>query len=435
MRAGARCRVPGIIWFFIMFSFPCFLPGADEISVHLKIAPPEAELYLQGKLLEPEGENRGVRTYRMEAPEGELFSSSFHLYLSAPGYRDQIILHPSLSAELQDGATRDVQLQPLDSALQLEALVTTGSQPKSVLFIRRGSYIATALLNGPGIEIFDTGSMERVAAPSPDPEDAEKLGFVELLELPDRRELWVSQMTTNSIHIFDLESFRYLRSISSGGNWPKVLLAREDEERVYVSNWTGMNVTEIDTRSGKVLRRFPIPGIPRGLVLSPDERTLYVSNYSNGTIEVVDLQSGRSRSWETGPGAMRHLTISPDGTSLYGSDMLQGTVLRMDLKGERVLWERRIGPNLNTLEIDPTGMLLYVSSRGRNGKDGYLYEGEEFGTVSCLDAETGRILETVWGGDQPTGLDLSPDGSLLAFTDFLDHRIEIFRIEAGDSPW
>lgn len=50
-----------------------------------------------------------------------------------------------------------------------------------------------------------------------------------------------------------------------------------------------------------------------------------------------------------------------------------------------------------------------------------------------LDAATGRLLDAIVGGNQPTGLDLSPDGTQLAYSDFLDDRISVFQVPSSDT--
>ena len=56
----------------------------------------------------------------------------------------------------------------------------------------------------------------------------------------------------------------------------------------------------------------------------------------------------------------------------------------------------------------------------------------------AVDAASGRPLDAIVGGNQTTGLDVSPDGRLLAFSDFLDNRVQLFavppyeRLAAGD---
>ena len=71
--------------------------------------------------------------------------------------------------------------------------------------------------------------------------------------------------------------------------------------------------------------------------------------------------------------------------------------------------------------------MLYVSNRGRNGSNYYL-PGPEWGSVIAIDTRTGRILDAIVGGNQPTGLDVSPDGHTLAYSDFLDDRMTLYAI-------
>ena len=81
----------------------------------------------------------------------------------------------------------------------------------------------------------------------------------------------------------------------------------------------------------------------------------------------------------------------------------------------------------NTIDLSPDGRVLYVSNRGRNGAC-YCAPGPEWGSVLAIDAASGRVLDAIVGGNQTTGLDVSADGRLLAFTDFLDNRLSLFAI-------
>ncbi len=82
----------------------------------------------------------------------------------------------------------------------------------------------------------------------------------------------------------------------------------------------------------------------------------------------------------------------------------------------------------NTIDLSPDGRLLFVSNRGQNNAKGYNLPGPEWGTVVVFDTTTGRRLDAVVAGNQTTGLDVSPDGRLLAYTDFLDNRLVIMTI-------
>ena len=46
----------------------------------------------------------------------------------------------------------------------------------------------------------------------------------------------------------------------------------------------------------------------------------------------------------------------------------------------------------------------------------------------AIDTKTGKALDAIVGGNQCTGLDVSNDGRYVAFSDFLDGRIQVFAI-------
>jgi sugar lactone lactonase YvrE len=48
--------------------------------------------------------------------------------------------------------------------------------------------------------------------------------------------------------------------------------------------------------------------------------------------------------------------------------------------------------------------------------------------VLAIDAASGRVLDAIVGGNQTTGLDVSPDGRTLAFSDFLDNKVHLYTI-------
>ena len=72
--------------------------------------------------------------------------------------------------------------------------------------------------------------------------------------------------------------------------------------------------------------------------------------------------------------------------------------------------------------------MLFVSNRGRGSSKSDLLPGPEWGLVQLFDTGTRKLLDVIVGGNQPTALDLSDDGRLLVFSDFLDDRIRIYSV-------
>ena len=85
------------------------------------------------------------------------------------------------------------------------------------------------------------------------------------------------------------------------------------------------------------------------------------------------------------------------------------------------------------MDIGPDGRVLYMSNRGKDNPKTYYIPGPEWGTILAIDTTTGTILDAIVGGNQCTGLDVSPDGTLLAFSDFLDNKIRVYSIPPYDT--
>ena len=245
--------------------------------------------------------------------------------------------------------------------------------------------------------------------------------------LPGRGELWVTQMTTTMAHVFRLSDLAHLASFSTGGCWPKVITVSPDEKTAFVSNWESKDISVIDVDSRSVSGRIAVGGIPRGMALSRDGAFLYVCLFDRGTVQKVDLAKRVvAKSLSFGEGALRHIVLHPSGDILYVSDMLRGRILEVDASRDSLRRQLRVDRNLNTIALSPDGRHLFVCSRGPNNPEDYTKKGPAFGTLSCIDTQSMRIIDWAWGRNQPTGLAVSPDGRTVAFSNFLDDEVEVY---------
>ena len=127
-------------------------------------------------------------------------------------------------------------------------------------------------------------------------------------------------------------------------------------------------------------------------------------------------------------GAKRHIVTDFRADRLYVSDMLNSCVEVYSLKDDSLIASIKIFNNPNTVVLSPDRSLLYVSCRGPNHPEkGYLYKGFKMGRLDIIDTRTLEVTESIEAGNQPTGLDVSPDGRTLVLSDFLDNRVRVFR--------
>jgi DNA-binding beta-propeller fold protein YncE len=323
-----------------------------------------------------------------------------------------------------------IKLENETGILRRRGEYETGIQPKSVYFSPDGQRLFVPLLAQHGIDVFRLSGQllrfeRRLTIPG-----STATGFVEAMMDERRRELWISNMEENKVHIFDLDTLEYKTSAGTGGIFPKVIVQSPDGNFTAVSNWVTMDVSIFDSETKNLLRRIPVGGTPRGMAFSPDNSLLYTAIYDEPVIAIINMRqntvTSRFRLYQ-GAGAARHIIYS--NGKLYVSDMLRGTVNILNASTGAVIHSRHVGPNINTIVLSPDGQRIFVSSRGSNNPLDYTLPGPDFGAVYMLNASDLSLQERVWGRNQPTGLAISPNGRFMAFTNFLDASLEFYLIE------
>jgi YVTN family beta-propeller protein len=297
----------------------------------------------------------------------------------------------------------------------------TGSNPKQVAFSPDGKEIWVTLLGGHGVQVFDARTRKSL-----DQIRLGQHGAVEVIFTRDGSTVFASQMESASVFEIDRATRKVRRQFHTKGAWTKVMALSPDERTLYAANWSSDDVSAINLASGKV-KLLKTVRTPRGLYPTPDGRRLFVAGFADGEIQRIDLASGASKVLVRTGGAMRHLVGDPKAGRLYADDMATSQAFVVDLATERIRQLAKTDRMPNSIDLSPDGKVLYVSNRGKNGRC-YCAPGPEWGSVLAIDTTSGKVLDAMVGGNQTTGLDVSPDGRTLAFSDFLDNRVHLYTI-------
>lgn len=314
-------------------------------------------------------------------------------------------------------------------------IYSCGHAPKQVNISPDNRYIYIPLLGGNGFEVFDKKTKKIIGLFGPE-EFAEKEGFVEGLFIPEKNTFLVSQMNTSNIYEYDVSDPGapvFKRTIPAKGVWTKVIAYNKEINAIAASNWDSQDVSIIDYTSGKVTHQIKNLITPRGLMFSSDGKYLYIATFDGGTIHKYSTAAWKEKGKilvEKGSrkAAMRHIRISLDDSKIYVSDMMFNKIYEVDTASFKIAHTYSVGINTNSIDITEDGRYIYVSNRGPNNPESYLKKSLTPGTISILDLQEKKVIGTITGGTQPTGLDISPDGSYFVFSNFQDHTIELYAI-------
>jgi len=320
--------------------------------------------------------------------------------------------------------TLNVRLDPEGQLVHSLGMVECAGAPKGVIFTPDGTEAWTSILNGPpSIEIFDTETLALIGEV-----DMGEYGAVEIAFSPDGTKAYASQMETAEVFEIDVRTRKVLRELPTESAWTKVVALSPDGKTLYAANWSGDDVSEIDLASGAVRRRIPTADTPRGLWPTPDGTQLYVAGFGGGELERVDLASGKVTQVFDSNGALRHLVGDPEKGVLYASDMAKDCVWAYDLATGKTSKFCDTDAKPNTIDLSADGRVLFVSCRGENNPKSYYIPGFEWGTILLFDTSNAAPLDAIIGGNQCTALDVSDDGKVLSFSDFLDDHLQFFEV-------
>jgi len=400
-------RLVPVLLGLLTLSFLVPTPGfaQDKVAVTLKVFPPEYELFFQGDRLPYSPKGEGLRTYQL--PLG-----TNRVNLTAPASAPL-----SLSLEVKAGmAVVQAKLEPRLGPLDLVGEAATGKLPRSVAFAKDGKLLFVALQGEPGIEVFDIPSLKKRERMIPS--EPGTTGFSDVMTLGN--EVWAVQKD-GRVHIFDgtTLAFKESKALAGSGN---TYLTDLGGGKVALANWDNLQLLAVDAALRTPSGRISTGGSLRGFAFG--QGVGYATLFDKGQIAVIDVATWKVRTtWNAGK-APRPLAVV--GSTLFVGDMGSAQVLLLDAAGKTTKTVS-VPSNPHAMAVSLNQTRIAVASRGRNNTTDYQLPGPDFGKVTILDAQ-GRILGSVWGRNQPTGLAFSPDGKYLAFTDFLDNNLELYRV-------
>lgn len=223
---------------------------------------------------------------------------------------------------------------------------------------------------------------------------------------PDGTTAYVSVRDADTLAVVSLESNSKTGDIGVGDE-PQGVAVSADGSRVYVANYAGNSVSVVNTATTSVVATIPVPGTPKGLVLAPDGGRLYAALTQQDKVVAISTATLSVESEVVVGDDPHSVAITPDGYKALVTNGGDNTVSVLNLPAMAVSQTVPVGDDPGRIITTQTPMgvtLAYVSNRVGN-------------SVSELTRNVAwSVTRTIPVPDNPQGLALSADGSLLYVT-------------------
>lgn len=148
-----------------------------------------------------------------------------------------------------------------------------------------GSRAYTANLEGGGITFIERGS-GRIAT------HTTATGEIGIAVTPNGREVWLTNMTTSKVTVFDARSAKVLAAFDSGASAPVRVRFTPDGKRAVMTFGDAKKVGVFDVATRKPVRWIELDSGSKVLTISPDGRKAAVSAPHKDAVLILDLVKG-----------------------------------------------------------------------------------------------------------------------------------------------
>jgi YVTN family beta-propeller protein len=197
----------------------------------------------------------------------------------------------------------------------------------------------------------------------------------------------------------------------------------------------GGEILAISTRTGGVLWRQRVAGIPHHLTVSADGSELFVPLFDAQRIEVLDTRTGAPVGTMFSKWGMHTTRLSEDGSKLYAGSIFTGQIYVFDVSTRELVQSLSLsggefgGIGVRPFSVTADDSTIYSQLSGFHG-------------LVVMDVANNRITEFLRHNDLPSdfkypefpynvdhGLELSPDGKMLVAVSESTRQAYIFSVD------
>ncbi|MBB6284943.1 YVTN family beta-propeller repeat protein [Geobacillus subterraneus] len=208
----------------------------------------------------------------------------------------------------------------------------------------------------------------------------------------------VTNNEDDDVSVIDMGSYSVIQTIPTGKG-PHGFRISKDSQYAYVANMGEDSVSVLNLKTMKEEKKIKAGSTPVTTGITSDGKTLVVTLNAENALAIVDVTSGKVEKVPVGQGPAQ-VYVDPNDTFAYVAN--QGTketpshsVSKVNIKTKQVVATIETGDGAHGVVTSPDGKYVFVTNMFDN-------------TVSVIDQEQNKAIQTVQVGEMPNGISIMP---------------------------
>ncbi len=239
------------------------------------------------------------------------------------------------------------------------ATLPTGTNPHEVIVTTDGALAAITNYGGerrtltvidvPGLKVARTIDLGEHRAPHG------------IARLPGNRLVAVTCELTRAVLIVDIVDGVVRHAISTDAGGSHMVGVTADGTLGYTGNMRDDTVTRLDLTANRLVRSYPVPGVPEAIDVTPDGKEVWLGSNRLGQVSVLDPETGAVTTATTGMKWPYRMLFTPDGKQVIVPDPTLNIVRFIDRAARKEIATLPLAGAPQGITITPDGRYAFQS--------------------------------------------------------------------------
>ena len=208
------------------------------------------------------------------------------------------------------------------------------------------------------------------------------------------------------------------------GEFPRDIALDSNLRNLYVPNYNEGTISIIDSQN-MIIKDTIVLGKqahPSQIVVDDKQNFIFVTDKITGILTIIDGKNSKIIYSKKIGESLWSVDFNQQNKKLYVSDLLQNKILVMNTKNFEIIKSISVSPNPWAVKINQLNNLVFVASGASE-------------TIHVIDGSTDSIIHDFSYGKNPWGLSINEKKNILYVTSWNSNMISVIRLDDYDTMY